>query len=130
MRAQMGFGGMGLVAVDQRAEHGDALVGIGHFQFGRLADEDDRGARQAAAHQGDGVDHAEAGGLLVIAEHQMDRPLQRGGQHLVDLRQRNGGKGLHIDRAASIGLVGGHPQGEGIAAPVLARHGHDIGMAG
>ena len=118
------------MAVDQRAEYGDALVGIRHFQLGRFTDKYNRGAWQAVAHQGDGIDHAKAGRLLVITEHQMDRAFERSGQHLVDLRERDGGKGLHVDRTAPIGLIRRYPQGEGITAPMLPCHGHDIGMTG
>ena len=111
-------------------EGDDALVRVGHLQLGRLADDDAGRPRQVDAHPCDGVEDAAAGRLLVIAQHDVDRRLKGRGLHLVDHRQCDRRKALHVDRPAPVGPAVGNAQPEGIARPGLARDRHHVGVPG
>ncbi len=127
-RPQMRLGGMGGGAGDGGEEGADALMGVGEFERGRLADDDGAGLRQIHAHAGDAVDDAEAGHLLVIGEEEVDRRLEIRRQEIRHERQRQSDETLHVDRAAAIGLAILDMQRERVAAPGLALHRHHVGV--
>ena len=94
------IGGVNLEAAHPRDMGGDALMRVRDLHRGGLADDHRRGPRQIDAESGDRVERTEASRLLVVAEQNMDRPLQRGGLELGDHREANGVEALHVDRAA------------------------------
>ena len=73
---------------------------VGDLHRGGLADDHRRGPRQIDSKSGDRVEWTEASRLLIVAEQNMDRPLQRGGLELGDHREAYGVEALHVDRAA------------------------------
>ena len=89
-------GGMGFMARDQRPEGGDALVGVRDRHHRRFADNDRGGNGLVLAEPGDDVPRAEAGGLLVVAQHDMDRPLQACVDERRRHRQHAGVEALHV----------------------------------
>ena len=67
---------MGFVSGDQGPEGRDALVRVGDRHHRRLADDRRSRKRLVLAEPGDDVAGAEAGGLLVVAQHDVNRPLE------------------------------------------------------
>ncbi len=104
---------MRLVAVHVGHHRHDALVRVGDLQFRGFADDDDPRPRGLHAHSGNGVDHAEAGRLFVIAQQDVDRPRQVRRLHLRQQREDDGREGLHVHRPAAIGPAVGDAQREG-----------------
>ena len=113
-----------------RSEGRDALVGVGDLHHRRLADDHRRRARQIDAEAADEVERAEAGGLLVVAQQQMDRLFEPRRQETGGGGERASRKALHVDRAATEKLAVGLAQLERIGAPRLAFDRDDVGVAG
>ena len=105
---------MGLVAGDAGAVRGDALVGVGDLHHGRLADHRESRARQVAPEARDRVEAAGAAGLLVIAQHDMDRLFQRRGQKFRGHGEAQGVEALHVAGPATIKPVAVAAQHEGL----------------
>ena len=123
-------GRMGFMPGDQRPEGRDALVGVGDRHHRRLADNDCSRTRLILAEPGDDVAGAQAGGLLVIAQHDMNRPLQAGVPERGGHRQHAGVEALHVAGAAAKEPPGLLAQCERRARPRLPLHRHNVGMAG
>ena len=120
---------MRLVAGDAGAIGGDALVGVGDLHHGRLADHRQSRARQVAPEARDRVEAAGAAGLLIIAQHDMDRLFQRRRQEFRRHGEAEGVEALHVAGPASVESVAVAAQCEGRGRPFLARDRHDVGMA-
>ena len=120
---------MRLEAMHGGGEGHDAFVRIHHLEHRRLSD--DRGFRQGqiVAEAADRVDDAEAGRLLVIGEHDVDRRLEIGGLEFRDQGQRQRIERLHVHRAAPIGAPVLDAKREGVGRPGLARHRHHVRMS-
>ena len=88
------------------------------------------GMRQVDAEAADRVDDAEAGRLLVVGEHDVDRRLEIGGQEIRHEREGKGAEALHVDGAAAVSAPVRDPQRERVRGPGLPRDRHDVGMAG
>src|SRR5882724_1185954 len=108
----------------------EALVAVDELHQRRLADDGGgrprQGRRQVAQQPAD----AEAADLLVEGQGEIDRHAQPGGLEFRHQRQRDGKEALHVGGAAAIEAVVVLDDGEGIALPGLAGHGHDVGVAG
>ncbi len=120
---------MGLAPVHGDAERGDALVAADGDHVGGLAHDHRRRARDLGGDLGDQVRRAQAADLLVIGKGQVRRPLQRGGGQGRRRRQGQGQEPLHVAGPPPIEPLALARQGEGIAGPGLAVHGHHVGMA-
>ena len=93
---------MGFMAGDPGPEGCDALVRVRDRHHRRFADDRRSRKRLALAKQGDDVAGAEAGGLLVVAQHDVNRPLElrvpERGRH----REHAGAEALHVAGAAAV----------------------------
>ena len=111
--------------------HPRAALVAGHDLHHRgLADDHRRGLDAGRRHRLGEDAGAQAADLLVIGQGDMDRALQRRRQHLRHQRQRDGVEALHVAGAAAIEPAVALGQRPGIGGPVLARDGHDVGVAG
>ena len=121
---------MGLMAGDPGAKGRHPLMRVGDLHHRRLTDDDRAGPGLVTAEPGDHVLRAEAGGLLVVAQDNMDRALERGGLERRRHRQHAGVEPLHVAGAAAVEPPRFLAELERIARPELAFDRHDIGMAG
>ena len=120
---------MRLMAGDAGAIGGDAFVRVGDLHHGGLADDRERGARKVLAETRDGVEAAGAGGLLVIAQHDVDRLFELCREKFRRHGEAKRVETLHVACAASIKPFAVAPQHEGRRGPFLAHDRHHIGMA-
>ena len=92
---------MGLETVHVGQERDHALVRVHDLEFGRLADDGRLRQRKVMAKTADRIHDAEAGRLLVIGKHDVDRRLEIGGQEFGNERERERIEGLHVHRATA-----------------------------
>ena len=85
--------------------------------------------RQVAPEAADRVDDAEAGRLLVVGQHDVDRRLQARRLELGHERERERVEALHVDGAAPEDAPVLDPQAERVRGPGLARHRHHVRVA-
>ena len=117
------------MASDAGAKGRDPFVSVGDLHHRRFADDDRAGPRLVMAEPGDHVARAEAGGLLVVAQDDMDRALERGGLERRRHRQHAGVEPLHVAGAAAEEPPRLLAELERVARPGLAFDRHDVGMA-
>ena len=128
--AEIGFRGMRLVAMHDGVIGGDALVRVGDFHQRGLADDGDAGARQIRAESRDRIERAAAADLLVVAEQDMNRPLEIGVLEFRNHRQAERVEALHVASAARIDAAAVAAEREGVRCPALSGDGNAIRVAG
>ena len=105
-------------------------MGVGDLHHGRLADDRQSRAGQVAPEARDRVEAAGAGGLLVIAQHDMDRLFQLCRKKFRRHGEAERVKALHVAGAASVKPFAVAAQHERRRRPFLADDRHNVGMAG
>jgi hypothetical protein len=126
--AERGQGGMRLVSGHQRAQRRYALVGVGDLHHRRFADDHRARPRLAPSEPADQVRRSQAGRLLVVAQRDVDRALQRRRLECWDHRQHAGAKPLHVAGAAAVKPSVRLAHREGVARPDLTLDRHDVGV--
>jgi len=79
-------------------------------------------------HVGDQPAHTDAADFLVIAEGQVQRPLEFAFEQLGHHHQGGGAVAFHVGHAAAVKTVADHLRHKGIGVPGLAVHRHHIGV--
>ena len=106
-----------------------AFVRDHHLHAGGLAHDAASGLEALGLHVGDHAAHTDAAHLFVVAEGQMDRPLELALEQLGHHHQAGGAKTLHVGHAPAKHLVAHDLDLERVGVPGLAVHRHHIGVA-
>ncbi len=118
------------VALDAAAPAMHALVRQRRHHPGRLADDAGERLDAALAQVGDQARRAEAADFLVVAEGEVNREWQVGGEVRRHLRHRQADEALHVGAAAAVEAAALDFGAERVERPVLAVPRHRVGVAG
>ena len=106
-----------------------AFVRHHHLHAGGLAHDAAGRLEALREHVDDQPAHADAAHFLVIAEGQVQRPLELAFEQLGHHQQGRGAVTLHVGHAPAVQTVADHLRHKGVGIPGLAVHRHHIGVA-
>ena len=117
-------------ASDNRFKDGDTLMSVHQFHAGWFTNDGSLWHRNVPNHASDEGRCAQTTYLLVITEHQMQRPLEIELDHFRHKRHHHCDKTLHIASAAPIKQSIPFYHIERFTLPILTLHRHYIRMTG